>query len=113
MSPTTNRRGELVTASEVGLIIDLIIDLNTMDDTSLPWAFLDEAPDPTRIRPGHHLLVGSGAARGVALVVDITDGIVRVRPLRGSVTANTHLLDDPAVSRPERSRAGYRSRRTP
>ena len=39
---------------------------------------------------------GSGAARGVALVVDITDGIVHVRPLRGSVTANAHLLDDPS-----------------
>jgi len=33
---------------------------------------------------------------GVALVVDITDGIVHVRPLRGSVTANAHLLDDPS-----------------
>lgn len=59
-------------------------------------AFLDEAPDPARIRPGRHLLVGSGAARAIALVVDITDGIVHVRPLRGSVTANAHLLDDPS-----------------
>lgn len=81
-----------MTATEV----DLIVDLNTMDDTGLPWAFLDEAPDPARIRPGRHLLVGSGAARGVALVVDITDGIVHVRPLRGSVIANAHLLEDPS-----------------
>ena len=75
--------------------VDLIVDLNTMDDTGLPWAFLDEALDPTRIRPGRHLLVGSGTVRGIALVVDITDGIVHVRPVRGSVTANAHLLDDP------------------
>lgn len=75
--------------------VDLPVDLNTMDDTGLPWAFLDEAPDPTRVRPGHHLLVGSGAARAIALVIDITDGIVHLQPLRGSVSANIHLLDDP------------------
>lgn len=91
MRPTTDRRGELVTATEV----DLVVDLNTMDDTGLPWAFLDDAPDTARVRPGHHVLVGSGAARAVALVVDITDGIVHVRPLRGSVSTNAHMLDDP------------------
>jgi hypothetical protein len=91
MRPTTNRRGDPVTATEV----DLVVDLNTMDDTGLPWAFLDDAPDATKIRPGHHLLVGSGVARAVALVVDITDGIVHVRPLRGSVSTNAHMLDDP------------------
>lgn len=50
-------------ASEVALIVDL----NIMDDTGLPWAFLDEAPDPTIIHPGRHLVVGSGAARGSRL----------------------------------------------
>lgn len=73
--------------------VDLVVDLNTMDDTGLPWAFLDEAPDPERIVPGRYILVGSGAARAVALVVDVIDGIVHVRPARGSVTANAHLLD--------------------
>ena len=75
--------------------VDLIVDLNTMDDTGLPWAFLDEAPDPARIRPGRYVLVGSGVTRALALVVDITDGIVHLRPLHGSVTTNAHLLDDP------------------
>jgi hypothetical protein len=75
--------------------VDLVVDLNTMDDTGLPWAFLDETPDPGRIRSGCHIVVGSGAARAVALVVDVTDGIVHVRPMRGSVTANAHLLDNP------------------
>lgn len=83
--------GEAVTEADV----DLVVDLNAVDETDLPWAFLDQAADPTRIRPGRHLLVGSGAARAVALVVDITDGIVHVRPVRGSVTTNAHLLDDP------------------
>lgn len=74
---------------------DLVVDLKTMDDTGLPWAFLDTAPDPARVRPGHHIVVGSGVARAVALVVDIADGIVHVRPLRGSVGTNAHLLDNP------------------
>ncbi|MCA1708023.1 MAG: hypothetical protein LC808_34010, partial [Actinobacteria bacterium] len=65
--------------------LDLIVDLNTMDDIGLPWAFLDEAPDPARIRPGRYVLVGSGATRAIALVVDITEGIVHLRPLHGSV----------------------------
>ena len=73
--------------------VDLVVDLNTMDDTGLPWAFLDQALNPAAVRPGLHILVGSGAARAVALVVDITDGIVHVRPLRGSVNANAHLLN--------------------
>jgi hypothetical protein len=75
--------------------VDLIVDLNTMDDTGLPWAFLDEAPDPARIQPGRYVLVGSGVARAIALIVDITDGIVHLRPLHGSVRTNAHLLDDP------------------
>jgi hypothetical protein len=32
MKPMTHRRGDLVTAPKV----DLIVDLNTMDDTGLP-----------------------------------------------------------------------------
>ena len=41
--------------------VDLVIDLNTMDDTGLPWAFLDAAPDPSRIVPGAYILGGSGS----------------------------------------------------
>lgn len=40
------------------------------------------------------MLVGSGVTRAIALVVDITDGIVHLRPLHGSVSTNAHLLDD-------------------
>ena len=45
------------------LDIDLPVDLNTMDETGLPWTFLDEAVDPALIVPGRHVVVGSGAAR--------------------------------------------------
>ena len=37
--------------------VDLRIDLNTMDETGLPWTFLDQAPDPSRIIPGRHIAV--------------------------------------------------------
>lgn len=96
MKSTSAWRGENVATTDV----DLVVDLNTMDDTGLPWAFLDDAPDAARVRPGQHILVGSGAAHAVALVIDVTDGIVHVRPLRGSVSANAHMLMIPAASPP-------------
>lgn len=74
--------------------LDLRVDLNTIDETGLPWAFLDDAPDPSMVIAGRYLIVGSGQARAVAQVVDIEDGIVHVRPLRGSVASNAHLLHD-------------------
>lgn len=38
------------------------------------------------------MLVGSGLTRAIALIVDITDGIVHLHPLPGSVHTNAHLL---------------------
>ena len=97
--------------------VDLRIDLNTMDETGLPWTFLDQAPDPSRIIPGRHIVVGSGAAIAVAVVVDITDGgIVHVQPLKGSVASNARFLEpDPASRRlpdllPDPVEAGVTSR---
>ena len=72
--------------------IDLVVDLNTMDETGFPWAFLDAAPHPDRVVPGAYIVVGSGAARAVGRVLDVTGGIVHVQPLRGSVTSNAGLL---------------------
>ena len=72
--------------------VDLMVDLNTMDETGLPWAFLDEAPHADRVVPGRYVVAGSGAARAVALVVDVVDGIVHVQPMRGSVASNRQLL---------------------
>lgn len=74
--------------------LDLRVDLNTIDETGLPWAFLDDAADPSVVVPGRYILVGSGQARAVAQVIDIDDRIVHVRPLRGSVASNSHRLDD-------------------
>lgn len=74
--------------------IDLPIDLQTMDETGLPWTFLDEAADPSRIVPGAHVVAGSGSVRAVVVVVDVTDeGIVHVCDVPGSVEDNAHLLE--------------------
>jgi hypothetical protein len=74
--------------------LDLVVDLNTMDDTGLPWTFLDEAIHPNRLVPGAYIIVGSRQVRAVAQVIDVDNDIVHVRPLRGSVASNAHLLDE-------------------
>ncbi len=72
--------------------IDLPLDLASEDDTGLPWGFLDEAADPSRIHEGAWIVVGSAAAQAVAQVVDIDGGIVHVRPLPGPVGRHRELL---------------------
>jgi hypothetical protein len=67
--------------------IDLFVDLNTEDETGLPWTYLDQADDPSCVVVGRRLVVGAGDAVAVAEVVDIrNDGLVHVRPLPGPVT---------------------------
>jgi hypothetical protein len=71
-----------------------VVDLNTVDDTGLPWAFLDEAINPSRLVPGAYVVVGSGEVRAVAQIIDVDNELVHVRPLRGSVASNAHLLSE-------------------
>jgi hypothetical protein len=67
--------------------IDLFVDLNTEDDTGLPWTYLDQAPDPSKVVPGQLIVVGAGSATSIAEVVDVgDDGLVHVRPIPGPVT---------------------------
>ena len=73
--------------------VDLRIDFNTEDETGLPWTYLGDA-DRARIIPGRYVIAGAGDAVAVAQVVDVAeDGLVHVRPVRGTVEANRHLLD--------------------
>jgi hypothetical protein len=72
--------------------VDLPVDLNSEDDSGLPWSFLDEARDPARIVEGAWIVVGSGHARAVAQVADVDGDIVHVRPLPGPVSRHAHLL---------------------
>jgi hypothetical protein len=84
--------GKRVAAVRESIRLDLPVDLNTIEESGLPWAFLDDASDSSVVVPGRFLIVGSGLARAVAQVVDVEDGIVHVRPQRGSVASNRHLL---------------------
>ena len=76
--------------------IDLFVDLNTEDETGLPWTYLDQAPDQTVVVPGRLLVVGAGPAIAIAEVVDVAvDGLVRVRPLSGPVTERPLKVVEP------------------
>lgn len=62
------------------------VDLNSRDDTDLPWLFVDEHPWPDLVAPGAVLRAGDGAAvRAWVEVVDLvqedTGLIAHVRPL--------------------------------
>jgi len=74
--------------------LDLRIDLNTEDDTGLPWAFLRDALDPSIVREGAWLVVGSGKVQAVAQVAQVEGDLVWVRPLPGPVNQHRHLLGD-------------------
>jgi len=74
------------------LPIDLTVDLNSEDESGLPWTFIDEAQDRSLVVEGAWLVVGEGSARAVAQVIEIEDDIVRVRPLPGPVERHRHLL---------------------
>ena len=74
------------------LPIDLIVDLNSEDESGLPWTFIDEAQDRSLVVEGAWLMVGEGSARAVAQVIEIEGDIVRVRPLPGPIDRHRHLL---------------------
>jgi hypothetical protein len=78
----------------VSIDVDLRVDLNTEDDTGLPWAFVRDARDPALLKEGAWLVVGSGSARAVAQVVQIDGDLVWVRPLPGPVSQYRDLVGD-------------------
>lgn len=81
------------------LALDLFVDLNTMDETGLPWTYLGQASDPARITVGAYIVVGEGKVRAVARVVDIgDDGVVHVLPLPGPPSDHSRLLTGRAAS---------------
>jgi len=61
--------------------LDLVVDLNSEDESGLPWSFIDEEKDPGRIVEGPWVVVGEGTARAVVQMADIDGSVVRVRPL--------------------------------
>lgn len=76
--------------------VDLFVDLNTENETGLPWTYVDQADDPSSIIAGRIVRVGSGNVSCLAEVVDVSrDGIVHVRPLR-TRSDDAHLAESAA-----------------
>jgi hypothetical protein len=77
----------------VGVPVDIWVDLNSEDETGLPWTYLHEAREPSKIIPGAYVVAGSADAQAVARVEDVAeDGVVHLRPLAGPVSAHRDLL---------------------
>ncbi len=53
--------------------VDITADLNSEDETGLVWTFLDEASDPSIIRPGAVVVAGSELTPAVCEVVDLVE----------------------------------------
>ena len=91
-SPRQSRLPEGRTSMKV----DLFVDLNTENETGLPWTYVDQADDPSSIIAGRIVRVGSGNVSCLAEVVDVSrDGIVHVRPLR-TRSDDAHLAESAA-----------------
>ncbi len=76
---------------------DIAADLNSEDETGFVWTFLDEAPDPSIIRPGEVVVAGSELTPAVCEVVDVVDKpagtVVHLRVLPGTIEQYRRLLD--------------------
>jgi hypothetical protein len=58
----------------VAVRLTLPADVNQVDDTGYVWAFLSDADEPKRIRPGAIIVAGDQFEPFMALVVDVEDG---------------------------------------
>ena len=77
--------------------VDIPADLNSEDETGLVWTFLDEADDPSLIRPGEVVVAGSALTPAVGAVVDLVEKpagtIVHLRVLPGTIEQYRRLLE--------------------
>ncbi|MET0580190.1 MAG: hypothetical protein ABW122_16145 [Ilumatobacteraceae bacterium] len=77
--------------------VDIAADLNSEDETGLVWTFLDEASDPSVIRPGEVVVAGSELTPAVCEVVDLVDRpagtVVHLRVLPGTIEQYRRLLE--------------------
>jgi hypothetical protein len=67
--------------------VDLPVDLQTEDDSGLPWGLIDEAREPGLIEEGRWIVVGNPELRAVA-----HGAVVRVRILPGPLSRHIDLL---------------------
>jgi hypothetical protein len=77
--------------------VDITADLNSEDDTGYVWTFLDEAREPSQIKPGALVVAGDKDAAAVCQVIDLVpvgDGtIVHLRLLPGLVDDYRALVE--------------------
>ena len=56
------------------VVVTLRADVNQVDETGYVWAFLSDADEPDRVRPGALIVAGDSTEPFMALVVDIIEG---------------------------------------
>ena len=56
------------------VIVTLRADVNQIDETGYVWAFLSDAAEPDRVRPGSLIVAGDPDEPFMARVVDVIDG---------------------------------------
>ncbi len=110
-----------------GIRVTLPADVNQVDDTGYVWAFLGDADEPERVRPGAIIVAGDPVEPFLARVVDIIDGpddsIVHLDVLgvpdqaidelrhAGLLSAQRPVLVPPLVTNRASSRRGTRRHR--
>ena len=53
------------------IVVDVRADLNAEDETGYVWTFLDEARDPSLMKPGALVVAGEEDTAAVAVVIDL------------------------------------------
>ncbi len=56
------------------ITVTLPADVNQVDDTGFVWAFLSDAAEPDRVRPGAIIVAGDAVEPFLARVMDVVDG---------------------------------------
>jgi hypothetical protein len=76
--------------------VDISADLSGEDETGLVWTFLDEADDPSIVRPGELVVAGSQMASAVCQVVDLVEKpvgtVVHLHVLPGTIDQYRRLV---------------------
>jgi hypothetical protein len=54
--------------------VTLPADVNQIDETGFVWAFLDDAAEPDRVRPGALIVAGDAVEPFLARVVEVIEG---------------------------------------
>jgi hypothetical protein len=92
--------------------VDIPCDVQQRDGSGHPWAFLDEARDPSRIVPGAIVVSGDEEDPVVARVLEVTpiaNGVrVRLKCFRESRPSTQRLSSEHTFSR-HSSTAGHRA----